>query len=219
MSADGLIAPCENADGLVLLLHGVGASGASLGALAREIAVRFPKLAIRAPDAPHRFDGGRGRQWFSIQGVTEENRSARIEAAMSVFQSLLEREMRVHNVAPEQVILVGFSQGAIMALHHIVNGGPIGSVVALSGRLAHAPNENLDASPPIRLIHGEDDPIMPIETAERTAQWLKTANANFEFQRLPNLGHEVDARIVQRVLDFIAAQTEPLLMEGADRCP
>jgi phospholipase/carboxylesterase len=125
---------------LIIFLHGVGSRGADLASLGEFWADALPGAAFAAPDAPFPFDqGGNGRQWFSVSGVTPANRPQRIVEARAAFDETLTRIIAEHGFADklDRVALVGFSQGAIMSLDALVSGRwPVAAVVAFSGRLA-----------------------------------------------------------------------------------
>lgn len=167
----------------VVLLHGVGSSGAAMRPLAEALGVMAD-----LPDGPQPFDMGPGRQWFSVKGITEENRPARIAAALPAFRAMIEALGD-----PSQTVLVGFSQGAIMALHAVADGLPARAVFALSGRLAGPLPARADW-PAITLLHGTADPVIPAALAEATAGWLTAAGAAPALQLFDGLGHSVDDR-------------------------
>ena len=75
----------DSPERLILLMHGVGASPQSMAPLGELLARQFAKAAIISVQAPDASDFGQGFQWFSVQGVTEENRFDRIEASMPRF--------------------------------------------------------------------------------------------------------------------------------------
>lgn len=125
---------------LVILLHGVGSRGADLAQLANLWTEQLPDTAFAAPDAHFAFDqGGFGRQWFSVRGVTAANRPARVADARAAFDATVTAAIAEAGLAgrPERIAFVGFSQGAIMALDALASGRwPLGAVVAFAGRLA-----------------------------------------------------------------------------------
>lgn len=176
----------------VVFLHGVGSSGAGMQPLADALG-----LEAHCPDGPEPFDMGAGRQWFSVQGVTEANRPARIAAALPGV-----REMIEGLGDPRQTWLVGFSQGAIMALHLAAEGLPAAGVVAMAGRLA-GPVATRTDWPPIRLLHGDRDSVMPLAVAKATEGWLREAGAASELTVFPGLGHSVDARVLARLREIL----------------
>jgi phospholipase/carboxylesterase len=154
--------------------------------------------AVHYPDGPQPFDMGPGRQWFSVQGITEENRPARIAAAMPGFRAGIEGLGD-----PQDSILVGFSQGAIMALHAVADGLPVKAVFALSGRLA-GPVPAQTVWPPIALLHGSADAVIPARMAEATEAWLRSAGATPDLRLFDGLAHAVDNRVLSALADKLA---------------
>jgi phospholipase/carboxylesterase len=151
------------------------------------------------PDGPQAFDLGPGRQWFSVKGVTEVDRPARVEAALPAFTRIIENFGN-----PLETMLVGFSQGAIMALHAVAAGMPAAGVLALSGRLA-GPVAVRKEWPPITLLHGAADSVMPPEIARASDRWLRAAGAKPELQLFDGLGHGIDDRVLAAIRVTIEA--------------
>ena len=174
----------------IIFLHGVGADGASMRPLADQLGLA---VDMHLPDGPQAFDMGPGRQWFSVKGVTEANRPARITEALPAFTAFIERfgDSR-------ETLLIGFSQGAIMALQAVAAGQPAAGVLALSGRLA-GPVAARAGWPPITLLHGTADPVMPPEIARASEGWLRAAGAEPQLQLFDGLGHGIDNRVLAAV--------------------
>ncbi|WP_212377318.1 alpha/beta hydrolase [Acetobacter persici] len=201
--------------GLVIFLHGVGSRGASFAPLLAQWGTDLPTIALAAPDAPFTFDlAPDGRQWFSIKGVTEANRTERIVAARQAFDDTLQScisEAGFENRL-DRVVLVGFSQGSIMALDAAVSGSwPVAGVAAFSGRLASPPFYAPSTGTRILLIHGDADPLMPVQESQRAAQTLTTIGMTVTCDILPGVGHTLTASGVRRAQDFI----QSLLLPGA----
>jgi len=194
-------------DSLAVLLHGVGAHGGDLAPLAAAMHTFLPRTHFVAPDAPHRFDQGPGRQWFSVAGVSDQNRPQRVEAARADFDRVLRAEIDRFGLTDrmDRVALVGFSQGAIMALDAIASGRwPVAAVVAFSGRLASpAP---LTPVGPARalLVHGAEDAVIPAEETPRAAAKLREAGVGVETRILPGLGHTISPEGVAIAAEFLA---------------
>ena len=90
----------DPSDLLVMFLHGVGANGADLAPLANILLPFLPASVFAAPDGPERFDGGgSGRQWFSVAGVTQANRSERVQHARAAFDRVVSGEIEKHGFA------------------------------------------------------------------------------------------------------------------------
>lgn len=188
---------------LVILLHGVGSEGSDLAALGTHWTPALPGIRFASPDAPQPFDGGVGFQWFSLTDVTPHNRPARVLAARAPFDALLTRLFTLHDVTPDRVVLVGFSQGAIMALDALASGRwPLAGVVAFSGRLA---TETLTPAPqtPALLIHGHADEVVPWTESETAMLRLKAAGVSLETQFEPATGHTISAQGAARAAAFI----------------
>lgn len=190
--------------GLVILLHGVGSNGANMAALGDAMAPALPGVMFESPDAPH--SSGRGREWFSVAGVTEANRPDRVLAARPSFDAAITGLIQQHGFADEldRVVLIGFSQGSIMALDVLASGRlSIGAIVAFSGRLA-SPGP-LSPSPATRvlLVNGDADPIMPIAEAARAAVQLKPFGVTVQIAIESGLGHQVSPHGLELAVSFI----------------
>lgn len=174
----------------IVFLHGVGSSGAAMRGMADAL-----DLSDKAhfPDGPQPFDMGAGRQWFSVRGVTEENRPARVAAALPALTDMLA------GFGPtKDIVLIGFSQGAIMALHAVAAGLPVAGVIAVAGRLAGPVPPHQDW-PPITLLHGDADSVMPPAVARATEGWLRDAGANPTLELFTGLGHSIDTRALAAI--------------------
>lgn len=185
------------AQALVLLLHGVGASAQAMAPLAQVLATRLPGATIVAPDGTQPFDlGVAGRQWFSVAGVTEDNRKARVEATLPTIEALLDDECARAQVSRRQAAVVGFSQGAILALHlAAASDRPPALTVSLAGRLAAGPlRVGQGPRSPVFLSHGANDTVIAAADGRRAAETLAAIGCEVEFELLPGHGHSIDAR-------------------------
>lgn len=186
-------APAE----LLLLFHGVGAQASDLLPLGEWLAPQRPRAWIVSVQAPHPSDLGSGRQWFSVQGVTEDNRTTRVAAALPAFEQAVAAWQAQAGVGPEATTLIGFSQGAIMALAATQRPAPCAlRVAALAGRFDQPPR----LAPPglrVHLLHGEQDPVMPPRLAQAGAQQLQALGVPVTLDLFPGLGHGIDARVAE----------------------
>jgi phospholipase/carboxylesterase len=183
---------------LVLLFHGVGSSARDLAPLGEALAPQWPGAAIVSVQAPEA--AGHGWQWFSVQGVTEANRAARVAGAMARFTQAVQQWQTACAVGPEQTALIGFSQGAIMALESTQLAGCVAErVIAIAGRYARPPR-TAHASVRTHLMHGESDGIMPVQRAIDALAQLQALGAEATLDRFPGLGHGIDRRVVDAVI-------------------
>lgn len=192
---------------LVIFLHGVGSRGADLSPLASALAPHIPGAAFAAPDAPSPFDGGgMGRQWFSVRGVTEGNRPQRIADARTPFDATLDDIVGEHGLSGrlDRVALVGFSQGAIMALDALATGRwPVGAIVAFSGRLASLAPLVPPGVTRTMLIHGEADSVIAARESMEAERLLRQAGADVDLRLLPGLAHAISPEGASLAADFL----------------
>ena len=192
---------------LVIMLHGVGSSGADLAPLANAWKVTLPSAVFASPNAPSPSSFGAGYQWFSVSGVTEDNRSGRIKEARQAFDDTISAIIKENGFADrlERVVLVGFSQGTIMALDAVASGRwPVGAVVGFSGRLASPLPIAPAVKTPVLLVHGSADPVIPATETTRAAAALQTFGMNVETIIVPRLGHTISADSAARAGAFMA---------------
>ncbi|MGJ4859063.1 alpha/beta hydrolase [Labrys sp. La1] len=193
-------------DSLVILLHGVAAFGYDLDPLAAVLRRSLPKTAVIAPDAPFAYEQGPGRQWYSLEGVTPENRLARIMAARAAFDELIDALVVAHGLGNrlECVALVGFSQGATLAFDALARGRwPVGAMVLLSGRFV-APEPFTPARvTPVLLVHGSADGAVPSEETRRARSMLQEAGMTVESHILRGVGHTISPTGVKLTRRFL----------------
>jgi phospholipase/carboxylesterase len=188
----------SNVRELVLLFHGVGASAESMLPLGQLIAQHSPDSAVVSIQAPNLSSLGHGAQWFSVAGITEDNRPERIAAALPVFLESVQWWQHSFGIGSSQTTLIGFSQGAIMCLHaalanpqHIV----AGRVMSLAGRFAAEP-QFAPKDVRFHLIHGEQDNVIAADYSIQAGRWLQRMGATVSIDLLPGLGHTIDNRVL-----------------------
>lgn len=193
---------------LLVFLHGVGADAASFQDLAQSLAPATPHADLLVPDGFHAWDGGgTGRQWFSVSGVTDENRPARVREAGADVSRWIDQELARRGLAGDRLAVVGFSQGAILAAWLATHRAPRpAAVVMLSGRVAEDDAPTPGPSTAVFMGHGDRDPIMPIATLEAGARALTARGARVTTRIYPGLAHQVDARELQDVREFLSSE-------------
>ncbi|MBB5448010.1 MULTISPECIES: alpha/beta hydrolase [unclassified Paraburkholderia] len=182
------------ATSLVVLMHGVGSNARDLMPLADIWSEDLPGTAFVSLDGTDPFDGGfGGRQWFSLRDVGAANREARVAAAYPALRHVLDAELAHWQLSFDRLALVGFSQGSIMALHHVASSveGAAG-VVAYSGRLA-SPIVSSNRATPLTLVHGENDEVIPVRELESAADAFNSAGYAVDAYVLPGVGHTITA--------------------------
>jgi phospholipase/carboxylesterase len=193
--------PSGAAEQLILLFHGVGANAHNMVPLGQHLAREFPNAFVVSVDGPQASDLGAGRQWFSVRGVTEENRIGRVDAAMPGFQAAVRHWQGVAKVGFEGTTLIGFSQGAIMALEATQRPQVLAArVMAVAGRFAQ-PAQSAPHETTLHLIHGEQDPVIPPGLSTDAATHLEGLGAQVTIDLIPRLGHGIDGRVLERIVE------------------
>lgn len=196
--------PVGAPENLVLLLHGVGAGPGDMVALGHFVAAALRGACVVAVAALDRCDLGQGRQWFSIRGITDANRPERVAEALPHFAQVVEHWQQEAGVGPERTALVGFSQGAIMALELTQRQPELATrVLALSGRFAAAPRVRPRGA--VHLVHGEADGVIACDHAEQAACELRALGARVTLDKVPGLGHGLDGQVLRHVLRHLSA--------------
>lgn len=191
---------------LVVLLHGVGSRGSDLQGVAERLKQAIPQVSVAIPDGTSAFDMAPGFQWFSISGVTEENRPERVQAARQAFDARLAEVFRQQDINPhtDSIVLVGFSQGAIMAMDALIRTDyPLAGVVAFSGRFASPlPLQPLAGSAAL-LIHGKADPVIPWHESQKAAEILSAAGVQIELSVEEHVPHTITLAGIGTATRFI----------------
>jgi phospholipase/carboxylesterase len=173
---------------LAIFLHGVGATPESLGPVANFLFDGDTACVLLG--GPDLFDGGIGRQWFSVAGVTTENRPARVAAALPGVTNRISAIISAEGVGAHNVTIAGFSQGAIMTLALAASGYVFRQALSLSGLLASTVAPASPFSPAILLSHGTDDSVIPVGDSETAARTFSALGFNVEFDPVLRLGHQ-----------------------------
>ena len=204
------------ARGLVAVLHGVGSSASVMAPLADRIAHDIPGLSTVAPEGHELFDGGHtGRQWFSVSGVTDDNRPARISAALPALRAVLDRELDRAGLDWDRLGVVGFSQGAMMALALAAEANPPAAVAAIAGRLASPVAGTAPRRPPVLILHGAMDAVVPVACAEQAASALTTAGFSVEVEIATGQGHSLSHAQTRRITGHLAEAFANVRRDGA----
>ena len=194
---------------LVVFLHGYGADGEDLAGLMPYWAQRLPHALFVSPNAPEPCEGNPfGRQWFSLPSIDPVAAFAGARAVAPVLDAWLDALLAHYRLGGDRLVLAGFSQGALMALHvGLRRAVAPAAIVAWSGWLAGPetlPRE-LKGRPPTLLVHGTDDPVVPYSSLAIGAAALKAAGVPVETLARPGLGHGIDQPALDRALGFAIA--------------
>ena len=195
---------------LVVFLHGVGADGNDLIGLADPLGEVLPSAGFISPNAPEPCDMAPfGYQWFSLQDRDPRALLRGVETADPVLGAFIDAQKDRFGLADGDIAILSFSQGTMTALHHAPRrAGQLAGIAAFSGALIGG--EGLAAAPsrpPVLLVHGDQDPVVPFAAMGAAEQALNGAGFQVTAVARPGLGHGIDpeglglaARFLQSVL-------------------
>jgi phospholipase/carboxylesterase len=189
------VEPRGSATALVVLLHGYGANGDDLIALADGWRYWLPQAVFVAPNAPQTIPGMPGAlQWFPLTFRDPGERWRGVLAARPALDRFLDAELARYRLVPERLVLAGFSQGTMLALHvGLRRNAPPAAIVGYSGLLAGPEHlAEITARPPVLLIHGEADDLIPVDALHAAREQLAAAGVAVEWHVRPGLGHGID---------------------------
>lgn len=180
---------------LLVLLHGYGSDGNDLITLGSYWQERMPDTLFVAPNAPTPCDiNPAGYQWFPIGEDKNASWQAGAEIARPVIAGFLRDLWAETGLAAKDTFLVGFSQGAMMALDvGLRNAEPLKGIVAFSGGLV-APDEigdNMQSKPPVCLLHGGEDDVVPVRMSVLSGEALKKQGVDVRVHISPGAGHMI----------------------------
>lgn len=203
----------------VIFLHGFGSDGNDLIALASPLRSALPeslgsRLAVFSPNAPDSTPQGFGRQWFSDKSWTFRDRPG-IARSSDALWSYLKTIETTHGIPLAHITVLGFSQGAMLALFGVPRWPePVGALIGCSGLAMW--QEELEAAtcqkPPTLLLHGLEDDVVPADQTVAAAQALESLGFPVESHLIPRLGHGINPAALAHIAVFLTqtfTQPEP----------
>jgi phospholipase/carboxylesterase len=200
---------------LVVFLHGYGADGGDLIEIGRAWQSLLPQAAFVSPHAPEPCDGApMGRQWFNLTFRDPHERWTGVNAAAPMLNAFLDAELKRRGLPPSALALVGFSQGTMLALHvGLRRAAAPAAIVGYSGMLVLPQDVDPDkfpqeirSKPPVLLIHGERDDLIPAQALFHAAQGLAALEVPAEWHLSPGIGHGIDPEGLRQGGEFLARQ-------------
>jgi phospholipase/carboxylesterase len=198
---------------LVVFLHGYGADGNDLIDIGRAWQQMLPQAAFASPHAPEPCGQAPvGRQWFPLTMRNPNERWSGVKKAAPVLERFLDAELNRHKLPPSALALVGFSQGTMMALHvGLRRATAPAAIVGYSGLLVTPPEREVEAfaaevksRPPVLLVHGDSDDLIPVQAVFQAAQGLSALGLSAEWHISPGVGHGIDAEGMRHGGEFLA---------------
>jgi phospholipase/carboxylesterase len=181
---------------LVVLLHGYGSNGDDLIGLAPFFAQALPAAEFLSPNAPFPCEiSPMGFQWFGLEDRSPDMKLGGVRMAAEILGPFLDAELSRRGLADRDLALIGFSQGTMMSLH----AGPrranrIGGILGFSGALIgpHLLAAEMKSQPPVFLVHGTADQVVPYGALAQAEKALKDAGIPVETESRPGLVHSID---------------------------
>lgn len=176
---------------LVILLHGLGADGNDLIGLAPLLAEYLPDTHFISPNAPQACDmAPYGYQWFSLLNREQEAMIKGADETAPALHAFADEQLKKHNLPESKLAWVGFSQGTMMSLKTaLFRAAECAGVVGFSGALVM---REISVRPPVCLIHGDADMVVPFQAMGFAEKALKDAGVSVEAHRRVGLGHGID---------------------------
>ena len=198
---------------LVVFLHGYGADGNDLIEIGRAWQGLMPNAAFVSPHAPNPCgQNPTGREWFPLTDRAQSERWRGVCSAAPILEQFLDNELKRRNLPPQALALVGFSQGTMMALHvGLRRAVAPAAIVGYSGMLVLPPDAEPDrfpleitARPPVLLVHGDRDDLIPPEALFHAAQGLAALDVPVEWHLSKGIGHGIDQEGLRHGGEFLA---------------
>jgi phospholipase/carboxylesterase len=198
---------------LVVFLHGYGADGNDLIEIGKAWQGMMPQAVFVSPHAPRPCgQAPMGREWFPLTFRNPDERWNGVNAAAPELGAFLDAELARHQLPPAALALVGFSQGTMMALHVGLRRAvaPL-AIVGYSGMLVLQDDTDLDgykpqvrARPPVLLIHGDADDLIPAQALFHATQGLAALEVPVEWHISAGTGHGIDPEGLRQGGEFLA---------------
>jgi phospholipase/carboxylesterase len=196
------------AQSLVVFLHGYGSNGADLIALGDYWKTALPHTAFVSPNAPEPCPGAPGGyQWWPLANLSPAARAAGVRTHAAALNRFLDAQLAAHGLGPDKLALVGFSQGTMMALHLGPRRNPaLAGIVGYSGMLADPDALAAEAlsRPPLLLIHGDADPVVPVSALQAAASVFEALGFPVATHVSRGLEHSIDPAGLRLGAEFLA---------------
>ena len=196
--------PALPAKQLLLLFHTAGDNPVSMAEIGRWFAPVFPEALVVSLSGPLACGPAPGRAWYTpANELDEQTLQDKIDAVIPGVVEEVQYWQRESGVDAGATALIGFSQGATIALEAIkARPGLASRVISFSGRFALLP-DHATRDTTIHLIHGEYDDVVEVRTAQRGYVALLDAGGDVTLDIVDELGHAIDDRSMKFALDHL----------------
>lgn len=197
----------ENIKKMVIFIHGYGSDGSDLLSLSQEFQDILPDAIFLSPNAPFACEiNPFGYQWFSLMSWDQDYMYQGILKAEVLLLEFINEQLEKYNLGWKDLILIGFSQGTMMSLHTAIRSAEnLFAVIGFSGSIVKSQELLADVrnAPPICLIHGSMDNIVPVTAFHQACDDLKAKNIKFTSKEIPWLSHGINQEAIDLARDFL----------------
>ena len=192
-------------------MHGYGANSADLFPIGKEwIDHGLEKTCVICPNAPFPIETGdtEGRQWFSLLSFESTYIFQGIKQVTPILEKFIEQQLKRFNLTHDKLVLAGFSQGAMLSLNYGLYNNQsktIAGIISYSGALILPEDKSISIKhkPPVLLLHGEQDDLIPITSCHSAKRYLEAKTIPITCEVEKNLGHSISNRGIEIAAKFL----------------
>lgn len=193
-------------DSLIILLHGLGSDGQDLISLTPFFAPDLPRTHFISPNAPAACDmAPMGYQWFSLRDWSPQSMLKGAHEAAPILNLFIDLQLKRFSLAENRLALIGFSQGTMMSLYVALRRPtPCAAVLGYSGALIG--EQGIVSKPPVCLVHGREDTVVPFGAMALSEAVLKQHGIPVQTHARPDLGHGIDPEGIEIGKKFLKSK-------------
>jgi phospholipase/carboxylesterase len=188
---------------LVIFFHGYTQKGEAMKPVAEALAKRLPDAAFIYNDGP--LDAQQGKSWYVMRGEDTQNTKA---AAKDLAVKTVTTAAKGLNVKPQNIVVVGFSQGGGMAFDAGACSSPdVKAIVSLAGVLeTTCPKESKGTAAKVLIVRNDNDPLVKMDRIQAFQDALKTAGYESTLKQVSGTTHWPAEDGIKQAEDFIVAE-------------
>lgn len=188
--------------GTIVVLHGWGANHHDLGDLAPYF--KLPEYQFLFPNGifDHEYTDT-GKMWYSFTGAGRltQNSISQLATSRQTLSEWVQSLPDSTGIPLDRTWIAGFSQGGAMTLD-IGLDLPVAGLIVLSGYLHPERSKPLQAAPPVLIVHGKQDDVVPIRAAQKSQETLTQWGVNVQYQEF-DMGHSIVPEVLDVVRSFV----------------
>lgn len=191
---------------MVIFLHGYGSNGDDLISLASMFNLKSDIIYL-SPDAPHQFDyAHNGYKWFDLESYSEDYLYDGLSSVQPIILDFINKKLEQYNLKQSDLFLIGFSQGAMLAIHLALSmNDSLAGVIAYSGAFIKPSSFINKTIPntPILLIHGNMDEVVDYHEMDKAYKELKKLGVEVKHYTQHNTGHQITNAGIIKAKEFM----------------